>query len=423
MSSASRRAGQVSAWAAAIGTFVLSVGAPVAAAEPGTLDESFSGDGVQTIDVGSTDYAGRVFVDRYGRVTLVGASGGPASERIAVARLLKSGQRDRSFGNDGVVLRSAGSDARTVADSEMTADNALVILGTTREGYYLIRLNGQGRLDTSFGAEGMVRAKIASEFPVVHDLLVLPSGAFFVLGEDESGSFIRGYRHDGAKKWTFADRGILRLPSFEAYMLLWHADKRLLVIGREAQRRLTVLSFTGEGKRDESYGSSGRASLSIGRAGFLQVDTTAASVDDAGRLMVVSELEQDFETDITVARFHSDGTPDVSFGDGRAWRRFDLGPVDSPRAVTALASGKVLIAGSIGNDLFGENPTSDLFVLGLRSDGMRWSRFGSNGLIRTDFGYTRSTVGASDTAADGDKIVVSGAAKGNMLAVRYWAGH
>jgi uncharacterized delta-60 repeat protein len=69
----------------------------------GSLDASFSGDGMQTVyfDLGTTDEdrAFSMAIDRFGRVVLAGLAKTDAGYRPALARLLSNGNLDPSFGN------------------------------------------------------------------------------------------------------------------------------------------------------------------------------------------------------------------------------------------------------------------------------------------------------------------------------------
>jgi uncharacterized delta-60 repeat protein len=66
----------------------------------GSLDTSFSGDGVQTTDLGGTDRAMGVAIQPDGKIVVAGA-GGAVGTDIAVVRYKPDGALDTSFSDDG----------------------------------------------------------------------------------------------------------------------------------------------------------------------------------------------------------------------------------------------------------------------------------------------------------------------------------
>jgi uncharacterized delta-60 repeat protein len=133
----------------------------------GRLDRTFSRDGRMMVSFGRErwDAVHGLALQRDGRIVAVGSSRagqiGPA--RIAVARITPKGSLDRRFGSRGRVLTNpvpAGGFAKAVL---VLADGRIVVAGLGYElrdeigsDWVLARYTPAGRLDRSFGGDGIV---------------------------------------------------------------------------------------------------------------------------------------------------------------------------------------------------------------------------------------------------------------------------
>jgi uncharacterized delta-60 repeat protein len=101
----------------------------------GSLDPSFDGDGLVTVNVHNSEQGHEVLLQPDGRIVVVGF--GDSGERFALARLEQDGSLDPSFGNGGVVIApQIGED--TFAAAALQADGKIVAVGNSYE-------SGQGR--------------------------------------------------------------------------------------------------------------------------------------------------------------------------------------------------------------------------------------------------------------------------------------
>src|SRR4051794_40817888 len=81
---------------------MLSAAGPAAAA-PGDLDTSFSGDGFDTQNVFGDDCARDAAVQPDGKIIVVGSCDGGGPTTFSVLRYLPDGNPDQDFGTDGTV--------------------------------------------------------------------------------------------------------------------------------------------------------------------------------------------------------------------------------------------------------------------------------------------------------------------------------
>ncbi len=147
--------------------------------EDGSLNTAFSGDGILT---GGTvghagangvadvwDAANGVDLDSEGSIVFGGLSKNPAGGfSLLILKYLPNGTLDSSFATNGVFIRAtgiSGASNATMSDniSKLKYDSKgrVVVIGKTKNtsggtNYYLMRLNPNGEVDSSFGASGYV---------------------------------------------------------------------------------------------------------------------------------------------------------------------------------------------------------------------------------------------------------------------------
>ncbi|MBW3612434.1 MAG: hypothetical protein KY392_01080 [Chloroflexi bacterium] len=116
----------------------------------GSLDSSFSGDGKQTTDFsGNGDYGNGVAVQADGKVVVVGG----AYDDHALARYDADGSLDHSFSGDGRQTTDFGSRDFATAVA-VQADAKIVVAGFNPGDFTLARYNADGSLDSSFSGDG-----------------------------------------------------------------------------------------------------------------------------------------------------------------------------------------------------------------------------------------------------------------------------
>jgi uncharacterized delta-60 repeat protein len=122
----------------------------------GTLDSTFSGDGMLTTDIGISDDSGRsVALQLDGKILLAGTSQTFTTIGFGLARYNSYGDLDTTFSNDGKVLTpiGLGSEGKSVA---VQANGQILLAGYTTQpngitdSFALVRYNKDGSLDRNF---------------------------------------------------------------------------------------------------------------------------------------------------------------------------------------------------------------------------------------------------------------------------------
>jgi uncharacterized delta-60 repeat protein len=218
----------------------------------GTLDTTFSGDGISIGNFGLNhfDLARDMAIQSDGKIVVAGYSYDTDVENsdFAIVRLNANGTVDTTFSGDGRQIANFGAieDAYGIA---MQTDGKIVVVGrksTTSIGYIAIaRFNTNGSLDTTFNNTGKKLFSIVSmQEPLAEDLIVQPDGKIVVLANttsngtvgfnfalarlNPSGAFDNTFSADGKVIIDFGgdDRGhvLVRQPSTGKYILGGSAD-------------------------------------------------------------------------------------------------------------------------------------------------------------------------------------------------------
>jgi uncharacterized delta-60 repeat protein len=135
----------------------------------GTLDSTFSGDGMARIGFGAgrQDYAGDLVIQSDGKIVVIGYTGDSdeANNNFAVARLNANGSLDTTFSGDGKQITNFGGDDYAYAVALQT-DGKIVVIGekgTSALSYFaVVRYNSDGSLDAAFNTTGRKAFSIAA---------------------------------------------------------------------------------------------------------------------------------------------------------------------------------------------------------------------------------------------------------------------
>jgi uncharacterized delta-60 repeat protein len=330
----------------------------------GRLDPSFDGDGKVVVDLGGNDYAFDVAIADDGGIVVVGERDA-AEDRVAVARLRPNGRLDPTFGGDGVVLTSFGRRFQSANAVGLMTDGRIVIAGSTSNGSTgrsaLARYRTDGGLDPTFGDDGRVTVDLSPSGERFDGLVVLPGGAVVAAGS--------------------AERGLV--PAF------------------------SVARFEPDGALDLDFGKRGAGSSLIDVGAGSDV-AHALTVQPDGRIVVVGSATGDPRGDWAIARLGPKGRLDPGFSaDGVVVTAASTG-AGAAFGVVAQPNGKLLVVGRVHRTA----TRDDLAVLRLKPGGGRDLRFGVGGIATVDVGGRADSARDAVLQANGKLVVVGDASIG-----------
>ena len=318
----------------------------------GSLDASFGTGGTVAGNFGTSGVSSLI-VQADGKIVAAGLIVGSAHGDIAVARYDTDGSLDASFGVGGKITTSFSSSSQVNSIVSQPDGKLVVAAGANNGDFTLLRYNNDGSLDASFGTGGTVTTDFASatdgaaSVTVQADGKIVASG-FAVVGFGAERFAIARYNADGSLDASFGaggkvttDMGGNNLENAESIRI--QPDGKIVVAGYSftgpsGTELFALARYNSDGSLDNSFGSGGKVLTNFG-----SVDGKATSlvIQPDGRMLVVGTT--DAGSDVTLARYNSDGSLDTSFGNSGA-------PLTGPAFYTEGASPIVLNARATVHD-------------------------------------------------------------------------
>ena len=278
----------------------------------GALDQSFSGDGSVTTDLGGLDSAQDVAIQADGRIVVAGHSGG----NFALARYTAAGGLDTSFSGDGLQTTDFGAADGATAVA-IQADGRIVLAGSSDGDFALARYDAQGALDTSFSGDGKQTTDFGGS-DSSHDVAIAANGAIVAAGTHAFGGAanfaVARYTPGGAleRAWT-TDFGRSQSTYDSGEGVAIQADGRIIVVGYGAEqtqfggyytRDLQLARYDANGALDSSFSDDGRLETSL----YADTLGDGVAVEGNGRIVAFGKAGGAF----ALARFNTDGTLDAT---------------------------------------------------------------------------------------------------------------
>jgi uncharacterized delta-60 repeat protein len=376
--------------------------------QAGSLDLSFNGTGSVLMPVGPPtyyNYPGAVTIQPTDQKILVAGEALTANGNTAftVLRYLPDGSLDASFGTGGIAMIDPGVSNSGASGMAVQPDGKIVLVG----GSLVMRLTSSGVLDAGFDQGGMatIAGLDAGKVALQNNGDILVGGVhkkkIGVVRFHSNGTQDMAYGGDG-----FATYGTGGGDQFGSYLtgMAIQSNGRLVVAGvyEPGAYEMMVGRFTTSGAADASFGSGGRAFVTVGNDDALESGDVAIQSD--GKIVVEgSYMRASGDMLMLLIRLDTDGTLDNSFA-GNGKKGIVLGDLCYPAGVALQANGKIVAAGAAGPE---SGPLSFVVVRLDASDGSLDQTFGSGGEVNTVFGSGTSVPAAVAIQANG-RIVVAG---------------
>lgn len=333
----------------------------------GSLDTSFGGVGKVTKDIGGgQDYAYAVVVQPDGKIVAAGSAevnAASANTRFTLVRYNPNGSLDSGFGTAGVVSTDFFGTENMATSVAIQADGRIVVAGRTHDGigrrFALARYSADGSLDASFGTGGKVTTSFfgfdngATGVAVQADGKIVASGWADPGGANVQFAMAR-YNADGSLDAGFGTGGKVTTDFFGAndvgWSLLLQGDGKLVVAGLVLPSGFGtdlfgLVRYNTDGSLDTSFGGGGKTTLSFS-VGYQR--RLAAALQPDGRILAVSwgvDGSTGFDV-FSLARFNSNGSIDLGFGNGGKVITNVLGSQSQAYALAVQGDGRIVAAGS-----------------------------------------------------------------------------
>lgn len=291
--------------------------------------------------------------------------------------------QDDSFGQRGIVRLSLFAGYESVTGLVVQDDgDTLAVGGIQVDGsadIAILRVDAAGHLDTSFGDGGYLVVDLDGAHDVARAVTQDSAGRTVVVGKTDDAGFVLRLDQDGRLDPSFADGGVLVLKHDSVSLLdLNHVvtapEGKLTVTGRFTyvaggeypDQAMVAVRLIDDGSLDPSFGDDGFAIV-----WDVIASSSALLVDPEGRVVLAGS-----NTDtIVTARLTSDGSPDLSFGDGGV-ARIETADQVVIKDIVETGEGRYVLAALNGAGLFA-----------LDASGQPFTGFGPNGQ-RASASYT-----------------------------------
>jgi uncharacterized delta-60 repeat protein len=393
---------------------LLALFADVAYGLPGDLDTTLSSDGKVITDVaGRAGVRAVVAIQPDGKIVVAGDAAGD----VTVVRYNGNGSLDPSFGTGGIATSNVSALARAIA---LQPDGRVVVLAGPEIGTFpiLVRFNANGTVDSTFAGAALPTAFSGFD---ARGLALDATGRIVIAGRLAAfgvGDFaVARLDANGAPDPTFGQAGIVRVnfgvSDDTAVAVAVRQDGNIVVAGDSRQTgspacsgRCFVMALV-QPTGTPVFFSADAGGTSFGAG--TSVFATAMALAEDGRIVIAGVLGGS----MAVARYGADGVLDPTFGDGgRVTVAFADVVGVTANAVALQPDGKIVLVGTadVPNAL-----QHDFAVARLGVGGSLDATFHGDGRLLTDFG-TAATVrsdeafGVAMQRTDG-RIVVAGSSR------------
>ena len=324
----------------------------------GSLDTSFSGDGVVATEVGNAvggDFGYGVALQSDGKILLVGTSG---YSDFAIVRYNNDGSLDTGFSGDGMSETNVGSNSETGYDVVVQADGKILVAGASGSNFTLVRYNQEGSLDTSFSGDGIVTTAVGGDSSAAYSIALQPDGKILVAGYDTANKMnfaLVRYNVDGSLDTSFSGDGIATTAIGSgndlAMSVALQLNGKILVAGRSDSGGFSdfaLVRYNSDGSLDSNFSSDGKLTTAVGN---YYDACTSIVVQQDGKILAAGISSNGGNSQyFTLVRYNQEGSLDTSFsGDGIVTTAVG-GDSSAAYSIALQPDGKILLAGGANSD-------------------------------------------------------------------------
>jgi len=287
-----------------------------------------------------------------------------------------------------------------------------------------------GKLDLSFGNNGIVKTDINNMIQAFHQLVVQNDGKIIILGESSTGTtagrdaFLLRYNLDGTVDATFGINGIVTTPTIINDVLQTakiQTDGKIIAAGYTNDGDFLVCRFTSNGVPDSTFGNNGIVitNFIVGIPKDSVDRANCIAIQSDGKILVGGIAKYYGNYPYAIVRYNIDGTLDESFGiGGRTLIDHNYYVATGSKEINdilIMPDGKFYAVGEVGNS--SASPYNDQTIVKFNSNGSIDKTFGINGVRFFDANINSKFV-SGKLQPDG-KLVLAGNASVSIFLARF----
>jgi uncharacterized delta-60 repeat protein len=351
-------------------------------AQDGGLDNTFGVNGKSVTNVAGPDVGTSIALQSTGKIVLGGNTTTNSTEKFALVRYLTNGIVDSSFGTNGrtiATFNNVGFPYLSVI--KVQQDDKIIAAGyvSGSTSFLLMRFKKDGIVDSSFGTDGRVITSVGAN-TFCNALAIQNDGKIVAVGNTECSLVLCRYKTDGKLDSSFGINGMKLINAGtcdKGNSITLQADNKIVIAGNtwnEGVGYFLVVRVETNGKVDSTFGKNGIAITSI-RATYSEAFSSAIQSDS--KIVIGGTTNYISSKAFGLVRYKPNGILDSSFGTfGKVEFKF---PGDNwPKDLTLQADGKIVFAGWIN-----DQGSLEAAMLRYKPNGVLDSSFGTNGQVRT----------------------------------------
>jgi uncharacterized delta-60 repeat protein len=311
----------------------------------GTLDSAFSGDGIVSDKIESSNDNGRIVLEQTdGKLLLIGVTRNNSlntigNSDIAMSRYDQDGSLDVSFGVQGKSITVFEQNLNYIRKAALQPDGKILVANEyysfpSSNGQEVIRFNSNGSLDSTFGTNGKISISSSFASPLLA-LHVQADGSFFVINHgynpiDNSGPFalyITHFNSNGSVNTTFGVNGTTYIEGIfysnpDPEMVFQPDGKIIIGLSEQSSGGMPgfrLIRLNGDGTIDTGFENE-----------VLVIDITsycqAIFMEPDGKIILAgtSTVSDGFfvSYNFVTARYNIDGSLDLSYGTNGIYKTF-----------------------------------------------------------------------------------------------------
>jgi len=390
-------------------------------AQAGSLDLSFSTDGIAVFGPGSLQdvvYAISLQNDQkivFTGVARITSTTGFTSD-LVVGRLNTDGSLDSSFGTNGIYNLAAANGSVFGYDVKIQPDGKIVVCGgysvtASNTDFITLRLNTDGTPDTTFGGgDGISIIPVGSSEDYAYELEILAGGEIILAGTSSVPGFtyergiVMRLLADGSLDNTFGASGYTSLQlspnSAETFRCMEVLPSGKIVAAGYSYvnntEYLLMAAFTPDGNIDSTFALNGVFTGS-------SISQAFDMASDGNLIYLSGRITTSGGYDMGICCFDTSGSPNVSFGQGGTVVA-NYNPIDAGLGIALQPDGKIICVGTSGLGTFGNR---DMLVTRYLPTGVIDPAFAGTGYVIIPVSSNFEEANSVALQADG-KIVLGG---------------
>jgi uncharacterized delta-60 repeat protein len=319
------------------------------------------------------------------------------------------GDLDTTFNSSGVQLTRLGDGYESLNAVAIQVDGKIVGAGEAGNHFVVARYNTDGKLDTTFGGDGVVLTKIenhdaANALAIQVDGKIIIAGYSFMAFGKSDFVAVR-YNPNGSLDTTFDGDGIVKTTigtnDNQARAIAIQPDGKILLAGFAESGTNTdfaVVRYNSNGSLDTTFDSDGKVTTPIGTSSDL---ANSIELQPDGKIVLGGQSHNGSNFDFAFARYKTNGSLDTAFGgDGQVTVAIGAG-LDIANSVAIQADGKIVAAGYSDNGL-----NDDFALIRLSSVGVLDTNFNLDGKVITAIGTGIDRARSISIQSDGKILAV-----------------